>query len=449
MSEYWEGTPDFTAGQILSAGGHLNALARAVRYLFGLEVMSTIPFSGVDHEGVSASPIWQGYIRHKKDTFAYSFTLHAASGHTAYGRIYYNGQMIVEHSLTDGATQTFTGTVDLSTLGLTVGQFYPIEVYLQGTQGLPPNWPYLHLHYLRETYTPSYPTLAAFNDGDTPTAAQWQALSDYAEELYNVLTYPRVPFAARKSGPDIWQGGIKHRVRYLLYQIRLKKAHKGSGLTCRVYVNGVQQDTVNIDVDTPTRTPENRNDYEFQDKYRPYLVQFDLNPLGLPIGDDYTLAFDLSSGEDPWLDAQLPKAVLDFAYEVPEASPSFAGWNDLPEWEHGDYIYGSTTTKQVQDIKENLEWLGSRACYANMPCRLALHPYGFRFVRLHRWLHYKAAEGKQPRLGYYVDRWREVTLPVEEGVDWMVYDLDGADHLYPGTRYLVTDADHAIEDVGY
>ncbi len=449
MTEYWEGTPTFTAGQILSANGHLNALARAVRYLFGLEVMATMPFSGVDASGVSSAPIWQGYIRHRKTTLAYSFTLGAATGHTNYGRIYYNGQLVVEHSLSNGASQTFTGTTDLSTLGLTTGQFYPVEVYLQGTQGLPPNWPYLHLHYIWETYSPTYPTLANFNDGDTPTAGQWQNLSDYADELFNVLSYPRVGFAARKSGPALWQGGVRHRVDFLLYQVRLKQAHKGSGLQCRMYINGVQRDTIDIDVDTPTRTPENRADYEWQDKYRPYLVQFDLSGLGLAAGDVYTLKFDLSSGEDPWIDAQLPKAVIDFAYEVPAANVTPSGWIDLPVWTHADYVYGSTTAKRVRDIKLDLEWLGARAFYKNMPCRLALQPYGLRFVRLHRWLHYKPRQNGRPRLGYYVDRWREVTLPTDETADWLVYDLDAADHLFPGTRYLVLDADYAIEDKDY
>jgi len=453
--QYWEGTPTFSSGQVISAAGHLNALRRAIQYLFGLYQAPVMPFSGAYRTGVGSR--WDGYIRHKTNTFRYSLRFSAAAGHSSTVTITYGGNTIFSQTLNDGAEQTFGGTVDLSSLGLTVGQFYAVAVELTGTQGLPPNWPYLQVNYLGEVYTPSYPTLAAFNDGDTPSASEWQALSDYAEELYMVLSHPRAPFwdtwskIAYPYNGNAWIGFL-HRHDYVLAQMRLRKRYKAHGSEAGVkydfYLNGTTTSIYTIEAGNPppfvNRTPENRNDFEHQDQYMPYLVQIDMSGRGLSVGDLYTLYIQLDQGEDPM--EKLGKGVIDFAYEVPDVTAAPSGWIDLPEWQHGDYVYGSSTTKRIQDIKADLEWLGARATYENLAVKSAVAPRGYRFVRLHRWLHYLPEGDDEPQLGFYRDRWREVSLPSEGGSTWMAYDLDSAEGLFPGTRYRLIGATCALED---
>ena len=449
----WPGTPTFVDGQIMSANAHLNRLSRAVRHLLGVYQSPRMVFPGVLKVGFVSSytTIWSGAIRHKTDTLHLSWRQY---GETIKVRVLYGTITAYESDwITAVGEEQFDLEVDISGAGLTVDSLYTVSFQIRRQTGTCEDC-WLWLMDLSEGGSPggSLPTLPGCNDGDTLTAAQWNALSRYAEVLYQMGSGPQAGYPAVRSKLTtvyrMLDGGIRHVSDSLVYQVWRKRDNLGKNFVLRIQVNGVTVASFD-DSSSPVYTLENSGTpFPLANLYYPYTGTINLSSLGLTPGLVYRVHV---KGDDPDSVYERDRGLIDYLYEVPSGS-SPTGWILLPEWGHGDYVRGSAGTPKVKDIRDDLEWLGARLEYYNPACRYWYapedkYPLGFWFVRRGRYLHYYSESEKSPRLRYYADGWQEVSLPAESSDAWRVYDLSQLPLLTLGRRYLVQGCEYAIEDI--
>lgn len=413
--------PTFTAGQVLSASAHLNTVNRYIGSVRDDCFGTSIPYIGNT----------TNIIRHRWNTLTYYVIANGA------GAIIYNGSTVASWA----SSGTKSGTADLSALGLTVGNFYSITV--TGTNPL--------IYQLYETTTPSYPSLATFADGTTPTAAQWQDLADYAEELGDMLNHPY-------SLSTRWRGrsattlacGVTHKARYLFIDALIIASddgpHTSASLQFMYDPLGPAQQIIN------TWSTTNRL------RLRAYIDMTTEVPA-LSFTDVYNFSLH-------WSGDGLPDFWLYAVYETPcnASSCSHAqatGYANPTMWEHGDYVYGSTSDPKVQQITANLAALDDAVTPHNWACPLRYEgDNAFLFgVRHRRWLHYMSASyvdddtgdtvQETPVLAYNL-RGAETTvslIPSSTEGQWMAADLDSVEGLWPGVSYHIGAARYAIEDV--
>ena len=230
----WQTSPTFSNGQIISASGHLQALADNTRWLLaGYRRPQTCwPASRLDGsthrrhmlaEGNEWQRVYEGMIRHKADTLSYGLSVVADSVLNCKVRVT-GGSATQTHTISGGSgTTAIDDTLDVS------GEsgFYLTAVDVQMLDGVTPH-PFqgtteVQPLYIEETDAESYGSLAAFTNGSTPTAAQWQALSDRADTLYAQLGGVSAPWLAEPPARDgVICGASVYRNEYLRYDLRLK-----------------------------------------------------------------------------------------------------------------------------------------------------------------------------------------------------------------------------------
>ena len=129
-------------------------------------------------------------IRHETDSLRWWYSLDCGSNGTMHGKLVYDGNDLAgtEQSAPGGLYAEFDGTADLSGLGLTVGEFYDVELQIKVDSSA--GWGRV---WLLAEQTTTTPTLIAFADDVTPTAAQWQALADAGQAVMEVLDAPNAP----------------------------------------------------------------------------------------------------------------------------------------------------------------------------------------------------------------------------------------------------------------
>lgn len=239
----WQTSPTFTNGQIVSASGHLQALADNTRWLLGgyrrpQAVWPASVLDGGTHrrhmlpEGDQWQRIYEGMVRKKQSTLAYGIKVTADSVLNCTVRMT-AGATSESHAISGGSgTTTITDTIDVS--GET--SFYRVAVDVQMLSGATPHAlrgdTVVIPLYIEETDAESYSALAAFTAGTTPTAAQWQALADRADTLYDQLGGVNPPWlgaggsvAGGFVGVDAFTGSYGasvYRNEYLRYDLRLK-----------------------------------------------------------------------------------------------------------------------------------------------------------------------------------------------------------------------------------
>ena len=417
--------PTFTQGQVLSASAHMNTLNRYIGSVRDDCFGASIPFIG---RGLNM-------IRHHWDTLAWY--IEAAEA----GTLTYDGNVVASWA----GAGTETGTADISALGLVVGAFYEVNVTGDGAK----------VYQIYETTTPSYPSLATFNDGTTPTAAEWQELSDYADELGDMLSHPyALSTRWRQRGAVTLAAGCLHRARYLYVESRITAPdlHNSEATLTVVYDPGGAGETVLGAWTTAGGLA-----------IEEYLDLETLVPA-LAFGDIYNLELQYTDagGVGP------PDFVLYAVYETPCTASACdeaqaTGYANPTAWAHGQYVYGSTSDPNVQQTVDNLEALDDVVQPVNWACPLRNEGEGasnaFLFgVRHRRWLHYMS--------NAYIDEDGETVI--EDGVlaynlrgtettvnlpaspvsgDWLAADLDRVDGLWPGTPYHSGGVSYAIEDV--
>jgi hypothetical protein len=209
MADIYGVTPTFATGQVLSATAHLNPLQEYIQALRDDLTGSAMPFlAWYPYGDVPVSKSWKGALRHKKNYLSYSYVILSGNGDCQI-KI---GGVTVPGSLHNGPGNYSATDVDISSMLLTVDEFYDVEFTI-ANEGFVEGRAYIW--FVGEAYTPSTYSPAAFADGTTPTAAQWNVLSSYAAELANAASVPQ-PCVFR------FQGRYKHMVGTVNHHSRLQ-----------------------------------------------------------------------------------------------------------------------------------------------------------------------------------------------------------------------------------
>jgi hypothetical protein len=399
--------------------------------------------------------VWTGYIRHKTNTIRIAYRI---SGETVRFRVKYGTTVVWESDpIVHAGEETQEQTGDISGAVLTLDEFYDVTLEIKRTSGDCTGCWIVPLE-VSETDTLSLPALPDCDDGDVLTAAEWNGLSAYATALSAAAQVPRPAFPSRSTrhldeGGGILHGGLRYRSDSLRFQVWRKISATTAEM--RVSVDGTtvirktSGDVVSTVADNIELTKTPFSEY---DLYYPYYGVADLSALGLTPGACYMVSAwnTESDGFEPH-----PKGLLDYLYQEPAASISAVGWVDLPEWDQGDYVGGETGAPNVQDIRDNLEWLGARMTYANVAAMERKADWTSSppreeelwLVHQHRWLWFLGEDDDSPGLRYYAGGWQEVSLPATETYGWHSYDLDQLPMLAQGQRYHVRGAFAAIEDI--
>jgi len=405
----------------MSAGGHLNALVRSIQDLHDTVLSFHEAFGGTR----SSVRLYVGGIRHRYNLLDWSYTIISGSLNIAYVSV--AGVKTVISGAGNSGAGTYSGQTDMSSLGLVEGDFY--TVFVDTADAVYDVW------LIREARATSYPTLAAFSDEVVYTAPQWQALSDYVEELATETTYPYAPLvrAPTNTSGNQFIGTMHHQCRYLHFEMRW-----GGAISVKVNGNEVGPFTGETGIDPGTLGN--------------IWPDIDMDGIASPVdyGDDYTIEVNTSIS-----------GMLYTLYEWPGDVDDVAGWVALPQWAHGDYVYGSTTAKKIEPILTDLGLLGATAKYQNYPCGSAWvsHDWRFQMRRHYRYLHYwhdsnstggVLHDPDQPKIAYLIGAsYHEQTLPppVVGASPWMTFDLESVDKLWISTYYLIAGCSYAIEDV--
>ncbi len=452
---FWPGVPSFVDGQIISAEGHLNRLARAERFLFGLAMGSQFPLASRRTVELydTYRTVWEGAIRHRRDILILECRFYSPVSNQFQARVKYGDTVVMETApVTVAGAETKTFTSDLTAYGLTDGQFYEVTVEVRTPAGHCLECYAIPLQ-ISEMDAVTYPELASFAEGDTPTAADWNALSEYASALWEATRNPRPPFPGRWAkhtsvSTELLWAGMHHRAERLRYQVWRKKDE--TTYKIRIYARGVLIREI-TDATPPVYTPENSaSPFPDSDLYYPYTEDLDISGLGIGVGDTYIVRIEGTEGENP-LD-QYAKGIVDYVYEVPGDPISAPGWYTLPDWSHGDVVHGNAGEPRVQWLRDNLIWLTSRLGMVNPACHVryddaAKRPFEFWSERRWRWLHYYSRSGDEPTLLYYFGgEWQEEPLSAEQDYSWHTLDLDSIDGLAVGRRYMIRGCKYAFED---
>lgn len=456
MSSIFDNPPTFSSGQVLSASAHLNSLQNVVHGISNARTGYALPFCGIrTMDSFPATLEWRGYIRHKSNTFVYHITNLENYSMT----ISINGEVIKTHA----TAGVYTASVDISDLELTVNQFYEVVV----TSGR-----YIQVWSLGEIHTLNLPTLATFADETTPTAAEWQDLSDYTAELLTSMaqTSPCLTQLSAKIENARWVEGTYPLVgSFAYYNNKLQFGaflqapywratgdvlDTGQRWTClRLYIGGVLVAKLMAgDTALGGFAEDGSEFYQGANVIRggthEFNVEIDLATYApsLSLGttyDIYAQAFDSTLLDD------IGRAHVLYLF-APPGDVVIGGWSTFSAWAHGNYIKGSTSTPNAQAIKTNLELLGALTPPINFAAINCISQDGVTRlwgVRKYRYLHHRQlVEDTAPVLRYtYAGKENEVTL-TDSYDAWQVHDLEAVANLYPGTLYYIDGAKVALED---
>lgn len=435
--------PTFTDGQILSAALHLNALQRFVQEQHDELLSVQMPVTGI----ADADRVWTGAIRHKVNSLDYVVKVTTTRQHLT---LAVNGGT----AATLSGVGLKTGTIDLTGLGLAADAFYLVTVTADHD--------YFEVHLVRERSAASYPALASFADGTTPTAAQWQALSTYADTAQATLGGPSAvgSWDARSHTPVseyIWAGTLNHRCRYLAFGFLLRAPYNPADDGGLPYIDGY----IGVNGTGVVRRRCGRNEpspsasYDFDqtadgEKLWTGLVDLETYPApggaGLAIGEDYLLTF---GAYDSTTYDLFTLGRLQYLYETPDpAGEALAGWTAWETWSQGDYVAGSsnsgTPNRKITAIRNNLLALGAAAPTYYNPAARQMDEYNLFGCRKRRFLHYRSSG--QTAITWTA-RGKEQQSGLPEAIDWwLTLDLDSLDGLYRGVGYRMEGVLYAIED---
>lgn len=435
--------PTFTSGQIISAALHLNALQRYVQEQHDELLGVQMPVTGI----ADADRVWTGAIRHKVNSLDYKLRVTTTRQHLT---LAVNGGTVATLS----GVGVKTGTINLASLGLTVDAFYLVTVTADHD--------YFEVHLVRERAAASYPTLASFASGTTPTAAQWQELSTYADAVQAALGGPSAvgSWDARGHVPEwqyIWAGTLNHRCRYLAFGFYLRAPYNPADDGGLPYIDGF----IGVNGTAVARRRVGRNEpspsasYDFDqdpgtEKLWTGLIDLETYPApggaGLALGQDYLLTF---GAYDSTTYDFYPLGRLQYLYETPDpVGETAAGWVSWDTWSQGDYVAGSSNTaapnRKITTIRSNLLLLGAAAPNYLNPAARQVDEYNLFGCRKRRFLHYRSS-GQSTIT--WTARGKEQQSSLPEAIDrWLALDLESVDGLYRGVRYRLEGILYAIED---
>lgn len=148
----WTTPPTFADGDYLTAS-NLNILSDDIEHLHGLAYQVNTGFFvqeiTTDSGGYDTAGVWA--VKHWSNTFRY--IVNVTAGTIDEFLIYANGNtsnVIYQDNTNRSNPYTWSGTADITALGLTVGAVYTIHVRVRGTSGS--NGDTVQVFYLGEDF---------------------------------------------------------------------------------------------------------------------------------------------------------------------------------------------------------------------------------------------------------------------------------------------------------
>lgn len=521
----------FTAGSLASATG-LNLLRQSILALLGAYRRPRPVWAARRHDSANWEEhdlgsggwhrIYDGWIRHKANTLAWTVQVQREQALSCEIRLNYGAQSALVSTLAAGsnALTTPAGTINVSAQA----GFYPVSIDVRALSGTTPVGGVTSLSVLplqlAETAPINYSPLHRFFTGDVPSAADWQALSERAQTLADQLGGGCAPWLGGSPLPNenLW-GTIAHTNEYLRYDLRLSRPEiyppnrtdpEHGTYIAVIFYNDVQVGAAGWGVlasaNTTMTSISLKNAAYFsngqlidlqsghrvqlggksggtfsactliwdgwrkatagdwlrhseptdlvgdkENDYANFTGVFDLRSLPLTEGATYTVRVLALYDSHGWGSNTTAKCKINLLAEQPATTPTLTGWSAMSVFTAGASIAGASGVKALRD---NLAWLSSRVTYDNpaAPRRWWWQP-SFWTLRHERWLHYycrydSAVDQSQPQpnLGYFRGgEWKTGGLPYRPN-EWLVYDLDSLDGLWPGQPYRVALPGWCLED---
>ena len=207
----WEAPPVFSpsstwGGSTLLSAAKLNTLTRNIEWVTGRADGEKMVFAGVWHKQFPGSnaeqDVWEGYVRHQKDTLRFGFWW-TSDVATTYVSMSYAGNDMGASQIGTGASEFYSGSLDLSGLGLTTGSWYDIRFSHQ-CNGDNTNT-FFHLAWIAEEENiAGWVTPATFtNTAMADLSGNLTTLSTNASKLKDVAIAPIASFATPGLDGDI------------------------------------------------------------------------------------------------------------------------------------------------------------------------------------------------------------------------------------------------------
>lgn len=139
----WEPNPYFVNGEYCAAR-QLNAVCHNIQYLHGWVDMPVMPFSGEEKqhhiaEAASWKNLWLGYIRHKANMLYVDIQVKGINDRIGYIELLYNGVIIGSAQSADNAWHSMASPIDISGQGLTIGNYYTLQVRHKSSEDYHPD----------------------------------------------------------------------------------------------------------------------------------------------------------------------------------------------------------------------------------------------------------------------------------------------------------------------
>jgi hypothetical protein len=424
--------PTFVAGQPLSAA-QLNLLSGTLTAIKAVADQDIMPFREW------ANDTRTGYIQHQYNTLHYQT---AGAGVV----VTYNGT-----ALNGGSPLVGTGTVDLTSLSLTVGQVYPVIAASSASAD--------KLQWLAERTTPSYTTTPTFSDGVAFTAADLNNLVDNTDLLINLANRPPGIHVYTKYREDGWNRnddsertiytgwfrytGDNFKFRFY-HKAKSKKGQEGNRVpVTRIEVNGTQiyqrrwGDPTEAQIVT-------QNDPQSRQRAEYVFGTVDISGLSLTAGTLYKVEFFLK-GAGTERNMDLTQNIFFIS-----TTASGATWSNLPQWAHeGTNVSAARMNLYSTAIDRLFPGSGSETSpvYYDNPAQFPWDNQTKRFMRkskkflIYRW---STEANSKPEIFtqlYNGFKGQPHALKAESGTLWVDLDKIGLGY---GALFAVDDVGYAV-----
>ena len=384
-------SPKFSPDQILSAIGHLEALARNVEYLHAFfhhwqgvrtAYYTGDGFGGLDEEKPLLPPweddngvflIYERAFRHKQNTLRVEFYAEEVddTDMTVYYRFFDDEETESEviRYVNEGDTyEEFDVDGDIG-LGLAYNDFYRMEIWIDFEGQLRNDK--LEFQRAFETDTIAsfgFETMQSFASGTTPTAAHWQQLSDNTDRLHNALVVPQAAFVgvyreieeSTQDPPQIryrWHGYFTDSNQYLYYDIEgHRRDTDNDDKTIQIFINGIARVTIG----PPTEWGER---LRVQGTIDVHALNLGAGDHVVEVGSDGNVTvhqmFEMPSDSSDNLNENL---LVNHAFTIDGTTTVFANWSD-GNLTAGNTLEGDTDVWVHQGQSAKIEKVGGSDPY--------------------------------------------------------------------------------------
>lgn len=438
--------PSFQTGDVLSAS-KVNHLLTDIDTLYGWYYG---PNYGFDNAWAGTPPGgWGGWCILTGDTLVVQLSTFSGG---AIAKVYFDGTQI---GVGTGYTSAGTYNIALPSGSEAWQPWQPYRVSITNTQPSGTGEFNVVRVFLKDSSIPSSGTLPDFADGDTSSAADFNAISNGIRNVEPLVVQPVIGCRGGEGYGDAFVGGsnsgwviaqswsIQHRVNALRCSLFIQGSWGPGTISARLRYNGVP-------VNGAEWTVGPLSSRRITDK----VFALPTTPP-LAIGTFYNV--DIQIRQDPaWQSGWHVSPA--YVYEDQLGLP--AGYYETLRWEHGDYAAGDSDNPGLFVMRENLNAINvnATACGAINVVQMEpiftsqplVEPEARRFyhVRRWRWLAYNRqqwdASGPEATVNWTYDgvTWDSYTLPdVEDGG---FYDLDSSP-IVPGLLFYVSGVQYAIQ----